>query len=336
MPRSEQALELEASDFAAASLAELPDAALLEQVQRQTFRFFWEGAHPLSGLAPDGIPARNHHPQDLVAVGGSGFGIMAILAAVESGWVTRDAALERLGRMLDLLTRATCYHGVFPHFLDGRTGATIPFMRKDDGGDLVETSLLCMGLLCARQYFQRDHAAEKAVRDRITYLWDEVEWDWHTRGGRDLLYWHWSPWNDFDMNFPIRGWNECLITYIMSASSPTHAISPEVYFNGWVNSTSYLNDKTYYGIKLPLGFEYGGPLFFAHYTFMGIDPHELKDWHTDYWEQNRNHTLINRAWCVDNPKKRESLCAFGGPATRARASAIRAFLGLTGCPRRMR
>ena len=309
MPRSEQALELEASDFAAASLAELPDAALLEQVQRQTFRFFWEGAHPLSGLAPDGIPARNHHPQDLVAVGGSGFGIMAILAAVERGWVTRDAALERLGRMLDLLTRATCYHGVFPHFLDGRTGATIPFMRKDDGGDLVETSLLCMGLLCARQYFQRDHAAEKAVRDRITYLWDEVEWDWHTRGGRDLLYWHWSPNNGWAMNHEIRGWNECLITYVLAAASRRHAIDPSVYHRGYAAGPDFINGRSYYGIDLPLGPPYGGPLFFAHYSFCGLDPRGLKDRYADYWQQNTRHVQINRAHCSANPLGHKGLSA---------------------------
>jgi len=90
-------------------------------------------------------------------------------------------------------------------------------------------------------------------------------------------YWHWSPNNDFDMNFPIKGWNEGLITYIMAAASPYHSIEPAVYFNGFVNSTNYKNDKMYYGMKLPLGFEYGGPLFISQYTFLGIDPHGLTD-----------------------------------------------------------
>ncbi|HEV7984747.1 MAG TPA: glucoamylase family protein [Steroidobacteraceae bacterium] len=309
MPRFEQALELEAGDASAASLAELPDESLLEQVQRQTFRFFWEGAHPVSGLAPDGVPGRSHHPRDLVAVGGSGFGIMALLVAVERGWVTREAALERLGRMLDLLTRATCYHGVFPHFLDGRTGTTIPFMRKDDGGDLVETSLLCMGLLCARQYFQRDQAAEKSVRDRITYLWDEVEWNWHTRGGRDLLYWHWSPNNGWAMNHEIRGWNECLITYVLAASSRRYAIEPSVYHRGYAAGRDFINGRSYYGIELPLGAPYGGPLFFAHYSFCGLDPRGLKDRYADYWQQNVRHVQINRAHCSANPRGHRGLSA---------------------------
>jgi hypothetical protein len=282
---------------------------LLEQVQRQTFGYFWEGGHVGSDLAPDGIPARSHHPQDLVATGASGFGIMAMLVAVERGWISREAALERLGRKLDLLTRATCYHGVFPHFLDGRTGATIPFMRKDDGGDLVETSLLFMGLLCARQYFQRDNSAEKSIRDRINYLWDEVEWDWHTRDGRELLYWHWSPNNGWAMNHEIRGWNECLITYVLAASSRRHAIDASVYHRGFAAGRDFINGRQYYGIELPLGVPYGGPLFFAHYSFCGIDPRGLKDRYADYWQQNIRHVQINRAHCAANPHGYKGLSA---------------------------
>ncbi len=199
--------------------------------------------------------------------------------------------------------KADSYHGIFPHFMNGATGKTIAFGKLDDGADIVETSYLLMGFLCAREYFNADTPIEKYFRNRVSQLWNTANWNWHAKGGNSLLYWHWSPWNDFDMNFPIRGWNECLITFIMSASSPTHAIAPDVYFNSFVNSTAYINDKSYFDIKLPLGFEYGGPLFFAHYTFMGIDPKGLKDWHTDYFEQNKNHTLINRAWCINNPKK---------------------------------
>jgi hypothetical protein len=192
----------------AASLATLPDEELLEAVQRQTFNFFWEGAHPESGLALDRCTARQERSNHKTAVGGSGFGIMAIIVAVERSWISRETALDRLGRILDALNAATVYHGAFPHYLNGRTGATIPFHRKDDGGDVVETSYLCMGLLCARQYFQRDTRVETTLRARITRLWEVVEWDWYTRGGGEVLYWHWSPNNDWAMNHKIRGWNE--------------------------------------------------------------------------------------------------------------------------------
>jgi hypothetical protein len=301
MPRADQLRPLEAVELSPASLASLPDEELLELVQRQTFRFFWEGSDPMSGLAPDVIPGRSHHPQDLVAIGGSGFGIMALIVAVERGWVRREAALDRLERMLELLLRATCYHGVFPHFMHGRTGVTIPFTRKDDGGDLVETSFLCMGLLCARQYFQGDNPVEKGLRDRISYLWDEIEWDWFTRG-RELLYWHWSPNNGWAMNHEIRGWNECLITYVLAASSRRHPIDPIVYHRGFASGREYLNGRNYYHIELPLGAAYGGPLFFAHYSFCGLDPRGLKDSYADYWQQNLRHVQINRAHCIANPQ----------------------------------
>ena len=286
-----------------ASLAALPDEDLLELVQRQTFRFFWEGSHAASGLAPDRRTTREQPVDDLVSIGGSGFGVMALIVAVERGWVARDAAVERLGRMLDLLGRATCYHGAFPHFMNGSTGETIPFGRKDDGGDLVETSLLCMGLLCARQYFKRDTPGEASVRGRITALWEQVEWSWYTQGGRNLLYWHWSPDNGWALNHEIHGWNECLITYVLAASSPRYAIEPVVYHRGFAAGRDFLNGKSYYGIELPLGMPCGGPLFFAHYSFCGLDPHGLKDRYADYWELNVRHVRINHAHCVANPNK---------------------------------
>ena len=285
----------------AAALAKLPEEQLLDGVQRQTFKFFWEGAHPVSGLAPDRCTTRANVTDDKAAIGGTGFGIMAILVAVERGWVTREAALERLTRMLDLLTAATCYHGAYAHFVNGRTGATIPFYRKDDGGDLVETSFLCMGLLCARQYFDRDTQAEQSLRGRITWLWEEVEWNWYTQDGRRVLYWHWSPNNGWAMDHEIRGWNECLITYVLAAGAPRYPIDPLVYHRGYASGGGFRNGKSYYDIELPLGMPFGGPLFFAHYSFCGLDPRGLKDEYADYWELNRRHVAINRAHCVANP-----------------------------------
>jgi hypothetical protein len=282
------------------ALAALPDDALLEAVQRQTFRFFWEGAHEMSGLAPDRCTTTADASDDLVAIGGSGFGVMALIVAVERGWVTRNEARDRLSRMLDLLARATCYHGIFPHFMNGRTGATIPFGRKDDGGDLVETSFLLMGLLCARRYF--DRAEEAGLRGRITQLWEEAEWSWHVRRGQNVLTWHWSPNNGWAMNHAIRGWNECLITYVLAASSPRYAIEPDVYHSGYATGFDYKNGKSYYDIALPLGPRLSGPLFFAHYSFCGLDPRNLKDTHADYWQQNLAQVRINHAHCAANPK----------------------------------
>jgi hypothetical protein len=283
-----------------AELAALPDEELLEAVQRQTCGFFWEAAHPVSGLAPDRCKTSAGPADDLVATGGSGFAAMALIVAAERGWVARAAAAERVGHMLDLLARATCYHGVFPHFMNGRTGATIPFTRKDDGGDLVETSLLMMGLLCAREYFSRANAAESKIRGLVNYIWNDVEWDWYTRG-RPVLQWHWSPNNGWALELDIRGWNECLVTYVLAASSPRYPIDPSAYHQGFAVGRNFLNGKPYYGITLPLGAPFGGPLFLSQYSFCGIDPRGLKDRYADYWEQNLSHVRINHAHCMANP-----------------------------------
>jgi hypothetical protein len=283
-----------------AALAALPDEALLEAVQRQTFRYFWQGAHAKSGLALDRRTSRRRG-NDTVAIGGSGFGAMALVVAAERGWVSRAAAVERLDRMLATLAGAQRYHGAFPHFMDGRNGATIPFSAEDDAADLVETSLLMMGLLCAREYFARDTHDEASVRARITSLWSEVEWSWFTQGGQPVLYWHWSPVHGWAMNHQIRGWNECLITYVLAAASPRHAIDPGVYTRGFAGGSAFRNGKAWHGVELPLGPPFGGPLFFAHYSFCGLDPRGLKDRYADYWEQNVRHVRINRAHCVANP-----------------------------------
>lgn len=302
----------------------LSDSALLEVVQRQTFRFFWNDAHPVSGLALersntvlaehywDYINEAWDEPNfsktkfgpDACAIGGTGFGIMSTIIAVERKWIGRDTAVRRLMKIADFLINADCFHGIYPHFMDGRTGKTIKFDRLDDAADLVETSYLLMGFLCAREYFKSNDPREVYLRRRIDQMWGAANWNWHTKG-ENKLYWHWSPNNGFDMNFPIWGWNECLITYIMSASSPNHSISKEVYNGSWVGSGGFKNGKTYYGYVLPLGnYDKGGPLFFEQYTFQGIDPNGLKDsLGIDYFEQVKNHTLINRAYCIENPKK---------------------------------
>jgi hypothetical protein len=277
------------------------DVALLDLVQRQTFRFFWEGAHPVSGLARDRSGIDADPEDDRISVGGSGFGVMAIIVATDRGWIKRYEAVQRLGVILGFLEQAPCYHGLFSHYMNGRTGATIRFGRKDDGGDIVETALLFQGLLCVRRYFNSDNAAEGRLRDRISWLWREVEWSWHARERRNALTWHWSPNNGWSIDADVRGWNECLIAYVLAAASPSYPIDPAVYHNGWAQSRDFLNGRRFYGFELPLGPDYGGPLFFAHYSFCGLDPRWLKDAYADYFQQNVQHTLINYEHCVRNP-----------------------------------
>ncbi len=281
----------------------LSDSALLELVQKQTFRYFWDFAHPVSGLARERSNIAYDYESEVVTTGGTGFGIMSVIVAAERGWIKRDTAARFLLKLVSFLSKANSYHGVFPHWLNGTTGQTIPFSRKDDGADLVESSFLFQGLLCARQYFNDDNRIERDLRNRINWMWNDIEWNWFTKDGQDVLYWHWSPNNGWAMNFPIRGFNECLIVYVLAASGERYPVPSSVYHRGWTQSNFFNNGKTFYNIQLPLGFDYGGPLFFSHYSFLGLDPRGLKDRYADYWEQNKAHTLINRAYCIDNPKK---------------------------------
>jgi hypothetical protein len=282
--------------------AKLSDSALLELLQHQTFNYFWHFAHPVSGMARERSNVAYDYGDEVVTTGGTGFGIMAMIVAADRKWLPRDTIAARLLKMVRFLSKANSYHGVFPHWMNGTTGITIPFSRKDDGADLVETSYLFQGLLCARQYFTGSNVIETEIRNRINWLWNDIEWDWFTKGGQTILYWHWSPNNGWAMNFPIRGFNECLITYVLAASGTRYSVPASVYHQGWVQSDFFKNGKQFYGITLPLGFDGGGPLFFSQYSFLGLDPRGLKDKYADYWEQNKNHTLINHSYCVANPK----------------------------------
>lgn len=277
----------------------ISDDSLLTLVQRRTFAYFWEFGHPVSGLARE-----RNTSGDVVTSGGSGFGIMAVPMAVSRNFISRNQGLERTQKIVTFLTtKAKRYHGAFPHWLNGATGETIPFSAKDNGADLVETSILMQGLLVARQYFNRSDAAETALRQDIDALWRGVEWDWFRQGQQNVLYWHWSPDQGWAINQPITGWNESLVTYVLAAASPTHGVPKVVYDQGWARSGNFRNGKSFYGVTLPLGPDLGGPLFLAHYSFLGLNPKKMKDSYADYFNQNRSHTLINYNYCVDNPKK---------------------------------
>jgi len=287
-----------------APVEQLSDSDLLDLVQKQTFKYFWDFAHPISGMARERSQATAYggNSPEIVTTGGTGFGVMGMLAGVERKFITRSQAVERLLKITKFLLNGDRFHGAFPHWYNGTTGKVYPFSPQDNGGDLIETSFMIQGLLAARQYFDQEDPGEIELRANINKLWREVEWDWFTDGGRTLL-WHWSPNFGFAINLEIRGWNESLVAYVLATSSPTFPIAPQLYHAIWAKGGDFKNDRTYYSkYKLALGPDYGGPLFFSHYSFLGIDPRSLKDQYADYWEQNRNHTLINRAYCIANPK----------------------------------
>ena len=285
--------------------------SLLTLVEYRTFQYFWDGAEPTSGAARERFHTDNDYPdndKNIVTSGGTGFGVMAILVGIERKFITREEGLERLTKLVGFLEKADRFHGAWPHWMNGETGKVKPFGQKDDGGDLVETSYLLQGLLCVRQYFKDGNEKEKSLAARVDKLWKDVEFDWYRNGSQNVLYWHWSPKYQWEMNFPVEGYNECLIMYVLGAASPTHGVPAEVYHQGWARGGKMRNDSTHqqYGYHLDLKHngaqQFGGPLFWSHYSFLGLDPRKLKDRYADYWTHNKNHTLINYQYCVENPK----------------------------------
>ena len=280
------------------STQSLDDEAFLDMIQRATFRYFWDYAHPISKMALERTPGNG----ETVTSGGTGFGIMAIVVGAERGFITRAEAAARLLEMFQFLETADRFHGAWSHWMNGTTGEVIPFSQYDDGGDLVETAFLIQGILAARNYFDGDDPVEQALVTLATTLWEGVEWDWYRRTPTsNFLYWHWSPNHDWAMNFALQGPNETGIVYMLAIASPTHGVPAELWEDGFCSSPAYDNGNSYYGYTLDVGWPYGGPLFFAHYSYLGFDPRGLQDSHTNYFFNNRNHTLINRAWCMDNP-----------------------------------
>lgn len=274
--------------------------SLMTLVQKQTFKYFWDFAHPISGMARE-----RNSSGDVVTSGGSGFGIMSIVAGIHRGFITRHQGLDRLNTITDFLaTKAQRFKGAFPHWMNGSTGVVVPFSANDNGADLVETSFLAMGLYTARQYFDGSSAAEINLRNRINTIVDAIEWNWFRKSNENVLYWHWSPDKGWTMNLKIQGWNECLVTYVMAAASKNYSIPAEVYQNGFARNGAMKNGKTFYGFNLPLGEDNGGPLFLSQYSFMGIDPNGLTDTYANYLTQNVNHSKINYEYCKQNPAGR--------------------------------
>ncbi len=274
----------------------ISDEELLTKVQEQTFKYFWDFGHPVSGMARE-----RNTSGEIVTTGGTGFGLMAMIVAVERDFITKSDALERWNKIVNFLEKADRFHGAWSHWLNGTTGKVIPFSEKDNGGDLVETAFLAQGLITVRQYLDKENEAENTLIEKINTLLNEIEWNWYQRD-QNVLFWHWSPNFGWDINLPIRGHNETQIVYVLAAASSTYGISKEVYDEGYAKSGNIKNGTSHYNYELPLGNDLGGPLFFSHYSYLGLDPRNLMDEYANYWIQNKNHTLINRAYCIANPK----------------------------------
>lgn len=283
----------------------ITDNELMDLVQQQTFKYFWDFAEPNSGAARERYYPNNPSlDQHVVTTGGSGFGLMAILVGIERAFVSRQQGLQRLTQILNFFENADRYHGAWPHWINGLNGQVLPFSPQDNGGDLVETAFFVQGLICVKEYFKNGTIQEQALANQADALWKGVEWNWYTQG-QNTLYWHWSPDQGFSINLKLQGYNETLITYILAAASPNFAITPEVYTQGWARNANINSTEFHYGLPVILDHAGArtGPLFWAHYSYLGLDPRQLSDQYANYWTLNQNHSLINYKYCVSNPNQ---------------------------------
>ncbi len=284
-----------------AEVRDYSDEELLDMVQQYTFRYFWEGAHQATGM----ILERSNGNGRTAASGATGMGLMALILGHEREYRSQEEIKDRILMILEFLANCDRHHGAWSHWYNANTYETQPFSEKDDGGDIVETSYVAAGLIALKNYFSGSDTKSTLIREQADQLWREIEWTWY-QNGENVLYWHWSPNYNFEMNMKVRGWNECLVTYIMAASSPTYPISKEVYTNGWARNGGIVNERNFYGYDISLSPDYGGPLFFTHYTHLGINPHGFSDEYADYWQEYVNTAKIHHAYAVENPMNHES------------------------------
>jgi len=283
------------------------DPQIIEMVQKDALKYFWNFAETNSKLARERYHTDNPGlDANVVSTGGSGFGLMTILVGIKNGSVPRAEAVARLTTALNFLQNADRFHGAWPHWINGSTGKVIPFSNMDDGGDLVETAFLVQGLICVREYFKTStEASETALSQKADALWKGVEWNWFTQG-ENVLYWHWSPNYNFQMNHRLQGYDETLIAYVLAAASPNYSITKDVYTQGWARNGAIKNVGSQYGIPLIVNHNGAngtvGPMFFSHYSFIGLDPRGLSDEFVNYGAATANHAKIMHQYSVANPK----------------------------------
>ncbi len=283
------------------------DSQITEMVKKDALKYFWDFAQSNSKLARERYHTDN--PSDdanTVTTGGSGFGLMTILVGIKNGYVSQADAVSRLTTALDFLQTANRFHGAWPHWINGTNGNVLSFSTMDNGGDLVETAFLAQGLICVREYFKNStNASELALAQKADDLWKGIEWKWYTKG-ENTLYWHWSPNYDFQMNMKLQGFDETLITYILAAASPDYSIEKSVYQNGWARNGAIKTSGSQFGIPLVVNHNGAtgtvGPMFWSHYSFLGLDPRGLSDEYVNYGDATTNHAKVMFQYCVSNPK----------------------------------
>ncbi len=276
--------------------------AFLDQLQEDTFQFFWETTNHENGMVPDRYP----NPP-FASIAAIGFGLSTYIVGVERGYVSRSEAAERTLNTVGFFYNApqgpepqgnAGYKGFFYHFLDMETGERY----GQNELSTIDSALLLAGMLSSQSYFDRDNETEQAIRTKVDSIYHRMDWQWmYSQSSPPLVSMGWTPEDGF-IQHDWRGYDEAMILYILGFASPTHPIDPEA----WEMYTeTYLWDE-FYGIE---HVNYS-PLFIHQYSHMYVDFRDIQDSYMrgrgiDYFENSRRATYANRAYCIDNPDEWE-------------------------------
>lgn len=276
--------------------AEISDEEMLETFQRNALDYFLHQADPATGLVAD--RDRSGFPASIAA---TGMGLAAYVVAAERGWISREEACGRTLTTLRFLWNAhqgserdaSGHMGFFYHFLDRETGRR----AWDSELSTMDTALLMAGVIVSRCYFDLHSQDEREIRALADGLYLRVDWRWALNGGR-LICHGWKPRRGF-LPYHWLGYDEALILYVLALGSPTHPIDPECY-SAWLSGYRW---RTIYGQE----FLYAGPLFIHQFShlwidFRGIRDAFMRDRGSDYFENSRRATLLQREYAVRNPR----------------------------------
>ncbi|TAM33477.1 MAG: hypothetical protein EPN68_01440 [Rhodanobacter sp.] len=295
MPEERSSSSIPSSAAAAAELCALADDAMLDRLEQASFNYFMQACNPRNGLVAD--TSREHSPSSIAVVG---FALSTYPVAVERGWMSRADALQRSLVTLRFFRNsdqsgkpdATGYKGFYYHFLDMDHGTRVWSSELS----MIDTALLIAGMLVARTYFDADSPKEKEVRDLADALYRRVDWRWAQDGGPTIRQ-GWKPECGF-LHYGWEGYSEAILLYALAAGSPTHRITDDCY-KEWTATYQWENlyDQDYL---------YAGPLFVHHFShawidFRGIHDHFMHEKRSDYFENSRRATLVQREYARINP-----------------------------------
>ena len=300
------------------SPARQTDEELLDEIARETFRYFREEANEKNGLLPD-----KTQPGAPASIAVLGLGIASYAAGVERGFWSREEAVDRTLTPLRFLLDsrqsrepdATGYRGFYYHFLDMETG------RRTWQCELstIDSALLIAGALVAAGFFDADSSKEREIRTLTDALYGRMEWGWALNGGATVSH-GWKPESGF-LPFRWEGYCEALFLYALALGSPTHPIPPESY-RAWASTYAW---KKIYGIE----YLHAGPLFIHQLShvwidFRGLQDEFLREHGIDYFENSRRAVAIQQEYAIRNPKEFEGygrdcwgLTASDGPGPAA-------------------